>query len=398
MIAAPAHNEALAALRQAAATRYTALGLPTRRHEQWRFTDLSRFGEHSGGQPGSVTVPSALLAGSPQFVFVDGIFDLERSTLTGLPAGVLAGQIGNLAGDRLGTGFSVDNQAVEALNTSLFQDGFALIVPANMVLTQPVEVVYIGTGSAQSHTRLLVELGDNAQATLIERHTGTGSYATTQVSEISLGTGAMLNHYRQQAADPQALLLATGAVQLGRDATYKSFSLTTGALLSRHQVMATLAASGGTVHLDGVHLLKGEMHADTTTFIDHASPHCASRETYRQVLDGHARGVFQGKILVREGAQKTDGFQLNQALMLSDTAEINAKPELEIYADDVKCSHGATSGRLDAEALFYLRSRGILEFEARQLLVQAFIGATLDLIDHEEIRAAFIELAGKAMT
>jgi Fe-S cluster assembly protein SufD len=185
------------------------------------------------------------------------------------------------------------------------------------------------------------------------------------------------------------MLLAASFVQLDRDATYKSFALTTGAALSRHQISATLTAPGGEVHLDGVHVLGGEAHADTTTFIDHAAPHCASRETYRQVLDGHARGVFQGKILVRPQAQKTDGFQLNQALMLSDTAEINAKPELEIYADDVKCSHGATSGRLDDEALFYLRSRGIPEAEARQMLVQAFIGATLDLIEHEEIRAAF---------
>ena len=389
MTPSPAQNEAFAAIREIARQRYTLLGLPTRQHEQWRFTDLTRFGAHTSGEAGGVSLPTPLLPDASRYVFVDGVFDASRSTLPTLPNGVMADNIRHAeAPALLGKAITADNHAIEALNTAQFQDGFVLTV-APGIQAPPIEIVYVGTGSVQSHARLLVELGANATATIIERHVGSGAYAGTLVSEIHIGDGATLHHYRQQDASAAAMLLASGFVQLDRDATYKSFALTTGAALSRHQITATLTAPGGQVHLDGVHLLAGEMHADTTTFIDHAAAHCASRETYRQVLDGHSRGVFQGKILVRPHAQKTDGFQLNQALMLSDTAEINAKPELEIYADDVKCSHGATSGRLDAEALFYLRSRGIPAAEAQQMLVQAFIGATLDLIDHADIRAAF---------
>ncbi len=382
----------LNAVRSGGAARYAALGMPTPRLESWKYTDLRPFHGITPAVVDAEPVPAPLVAGGIRLVFVDGALDSGLSSGT-VPSGVFAGSIHAGNAKAMLARVAPQEQAVEALNTALFSDGLALFVPAGVTLEPPVEVCF--TGMARSHVRLLVILSDNAAATLIERHEGTGS--STVVSEIELGSGARLRHYRLQDAGNAAVLLATGGVKLAKGSLYDGFSLTTGGRLSRHQVKAELTGPGAEVRLNGAHVLAGNAHADTTTEIVHAAPQCRSRETYRHVMDGTSRSVFQGKIYVAEGAQKTDGFQLNQSLMLSPTAEVNAKPELEIYADDVKCSHGATSGRLDADALFYLRSRGLPEALARQMLIEAFIGSSIDLIEDEAVRSAFRQHASRVL-
>jgi Fe-S cluster assembly protein SufD len=206
-----------------------------------------------------------------------------------------------------------------------------------------------------------------------------------------VGEGAHLDHDLMQAAGDRAAHVATTLVRIGKDATYDGFAFTLGAELSRAEVHAVLEGPGGDCRVDGAYLGRGGQHIDNTTLIEHASPHGRSRQVFKGVLDERARGVFQGKIVVRRGAQKTDGHQLSRALLLSEAAEIDAKPELEIYADDVKCSHGATAGEIDAEALFYLRSRGIDEDAARGLLVRAFLAEAIEAIPVEPVREEFIE-------
>jgi Fe-S cluster assembly protein SufD len=282
-----------------------------------------------------------------------------------------------------------------ALNTAWIEDGLVLIVPRGVVLDGPVEVTFMTEGEAPvAHPRHIIALGDNAAAIVVERHVGGASGGfTNAVAEIALAQGARLGHYAVHEEPPAAMAVDTIFAQIGRDASYRAFGLTTGGALVRRETDAQLAAPGASAQVDGAYLVDGDRHADTTVLIDHQAPHCASRQTQKGVIDGDGRAVFQGKILVRPDAQKTDGYQLSQTLLLSEQAEIDVKPELEIHADDVKCSHGATVGRLDADALFFLRARGIPEAEARALLIQGFIGGALDEIDHPAVRAAFGTIA-----
>jgi Fe-S cluster assembly protein SufD len=337
------------------------------------------------GPQESVILPPALLPDAQLYVFENGRLRPQSKKLA---EGVVAGSLNDPSIKSYAVSPAEDD-LLSRLTVDLCQGGFVLSVSDNVTLATPIEVVFAASGETETHLRLSIALGKNASATVIERHAGQGAFTKTVRSDITLGEGARLNHYRLQDASSEAVVLATGTATLGKDSTYESFSCTMGARLSRHQVKVVLATPGATVHLNGAHILSGESHADTSTLIDHAAPHCTSRETYRQVIGDSARGVFQGKILVREEAQKTDGFQMNQALLLSPHAEVNGKPELEIYADDVKCSHGATVGQLDQTALFYLRSRGIPSEQAKGMLIEAFIGSALDLIETETVRNAF---------
>ena len=225
---------------------------------------------------------------------------------------------------------------------------------------------------------------------MIEHHVGLGIGATfaNHVAEAYVGEGAILRHYKVQREGAEAFHLSNSVAKVGKDACYDNFILTTGARLARNEVRVALGL-GSSCNVNGAYMIGGHQHCDTTTVIEHREPHCTSREVYKGVIDDTARAVFQGKILVRHGAQKTDGYQQNRALLLSDTAEIDAKPELEIYADDVKCSHGATAGELDDEALFYLRARGIDKETARGLLIGAFLAEALEEIPEESVREAF---------
>jgi Fe-S cluster assembly protein SufD len=241
------------------------------------------------------------------------------------------------------------------------------------------------------HPRVLILAGRNSHATVVESHVGLGDrpYFSNLVSEVTLREGAVLGHYKLQNEQPGAFHLAATQVRLDSRSTYDGFVLSLGARLSRNEIRAHLGGGEIECRLNGAYAVAGDQHVDNTTFIDHAAPGSRSREVYKGVLDETARGVFQGKILVRPHAQKTDGHQLNRALLLSRGAEVDSKPELEIYADDVKCSHGAAIGEIDEDQLFYLRARGIDRMTARAILVEAFLGEVLDEIRLDAAREAY---------
>jgi Fe-S cluster assembly protein SufD len=319
-------------------------------------------------------------------VFVNGRFDAARSTLPGFAAPLTARLdaaepwLGRIAGEG----------AVVALNTALFEDGLFLDLPAGTE-GGTIELLSLASGGEAPHAfhpRHLIRLGAGARLTLIESCAGEGRTLHNPVFEIELCAGAHLTHARINEEDLAAFHLAAIHARVAARATYDSFVLNLGGRLTRGEIHVALEGEGASAHLNGAQLLAGDQHADATTSLDHAAPNCPSRQVYKTVLGGRSRGVFQGKILVRKPAQKTDGYQMNQALLLSDTAEMDAKPQLEIYADDVKCSHGATIGALDEGQLFFLRSRGIPAAEARAMLVAAFLQEAVDGIQDEAAREA----------
>lgn len=404
-------HSAVARRREAGMARFESLGLPTRKQEAWKYTDLRRLeklGLNGATAPADAVLPEALRAfvpaQGPSMVFVNGRLRPELSHLDSLPKGLrLDGYAAALeAGDaEVESRFAkaADASLVE-LNAALVEDGAVLRIAAGAVIEAPVRLVFLsapGAAAVASHPRILVLAGANSQATLIEAYHGTDDtgYFTNAVVDAEIGDGARLRHYRRQSEGLQAVHLLNGSATIGRDATYDSFTLSLGADLARTEVVATFTGRGGNGHVTGAYLADGSRHIDTTTLIDHAVPDCRSREVFKGVLDGKGRGVFQGKIIVRRDAQRTDGYQLNRALMLSRTAEIDSKPELEIYADDVKCSHGATVGEIDAEALFYLRARGIDERTARALLVEAFLREALEEVADEAVREEFEAAVGQ---
>jgi Fe-S cluster assembly protein SufD len=392
----------LTALRAAGQARFGETGLPTQRQEAWKYTGLNKLKaltfEPTGGVSHGATAPSSDLAVAHRLVFVNGRYDASRSKIGALQQGVVLGSLADIVNappalleTTLGKTIDIARKPMAALNTAWIEDGLVLIVPRNVAVTGNIEIVFIAEGDAPvAHPRLAVSLGDNAEATLVERHLGgaAGGF-TNQVAEIALGQGASLRHYVLHAEPAMSMAVETVAVTVARDAYYRGFALTAGGGLVRREVEVQLRQPGATAQVDGAYLVDGDRHSDTTILIDHQAAHCSSRQTQKGIIDDDGRAVFQGKILVRPDAQKTDGYQLSQTLLLSPRAEIDVKPELEIHADDVKCSHGATVGRLDVDALFFLRARGIPEAEARALLIQGFIGGALDEIDRDDLREDF---------
>jgi len=398
-------------LRSTGRTRFAKLGFPKVRQEAWRFTNLGAL-ERTVFLPAPAAsariVIDALPSVTPshRLVFVNGVFRADLSSANGLPGGVIAGGLAatfashpDLIEAHLGRLADDAGHGPQALNTAHLSDGAVLYVPRGVRVEKPVELVLIGAGGAEPlswHPRLLVVLEDGAEATLIEHHFSLGDGAATfsnGVSELSLWPGARLRHYKVQRENTAAFHLSTVTGRLERNASYEGFLLTLGARLSRNEVRLDLAGPGAEAWLSGAYLVRGDQLCDTTTVIDHATPEGKSQQLFKGVIDDKARGVFQGKVLVRPGAQKTDAQQLNRALLLSDDARIDAKPELEIHADDVKCSHGATAGDLDDDALFYLRARGIDRDGARALLVGAYVNEAIAEISSEPVREAFEQLA-----
>jgi Fe-S cluster assembly protein SufD len=321
---------------------------------------------------------------APRLVFCGGRY---RPDLSIEPTGV---RIGNFAETPVfGSLARPEREAVVALNTMLAEDGAIIDVPdgvdgGTLVLLSLGEDVHFQP--VAFHPRHTIRLGAGAQLSLLEVSVGRGQYLHNPVFEVALQDGARLVHVRLQRESEAAFHLSTLYASVAANAAYDSFAFNMGGLLARTEVHALIEGPRAAVHLNGAQLLRGRQHADFTTVVRHAAPHGISRQTVKNVLDGHARGVFQGKIEVARGAQKTDGYQMNQALLLSPNAEIDSKPQLEIYADDVKCSHGATVGELDAEQLFYLRSRGIAEEVARGMLVRAFLTEAIDAVAHDAAR------------
>jgi Fe-S cluster assembly protein SufD len=375
--------------REAAARSFGAQGWPGRREEAWKYTNLAPLEQIAFHEPmvavdGDCPLLARLPAG-PRVVLIDGRL---RADLTELGPGL---QLRRFA-DRpmFGDLARPSREALVGLNTMLAEDGAMLSVDAGVdagsVVLASLANDLNGVPVA-FHPRHSIRLAAGAKLTLIEMALGAGVYLHNPVTEIVLGAGAVLTHVRLQDEAQGAYYLSTLYADLDTGATYDSFSLTLGARLARNEMHVRLGGPGATAHLNAAQLLRDRQHADITSVVSHDAPHCSSRQTVRNVLDGHARGVFQGRIEVARAAQKTDGYQMNQALLLSPHAEIDCKPELEIYADDVKCSHGATVGALDADQLFYLRSRGVPEAEARSMLVRAFLSDALDGVADPGARA-----------
>ncbi|MCC6597319.1 MAG: Fe-S cluster assembly protein SufD [Alphaproteobacteria bacterium] len=264
---------------------------------------------------------------------------------------------------------------------------------SGQVCEQIEEILFTGCAGIHANPSLKIVLEEGASLTLIERHDGQGAYWKNMITEIEVGANARLRHIRLQEESPEAVQTNMVHIRLARDAVYDGFSLNIGGRLTRHEIHAQIQGANAECSLNGLSLLREKQHGDTTILIEHEAPHCRSNQFYRTILDDAARGVFQGKVHVHKIAQKTDGYQLSNALLLSADAEMDTKPELEIYADDVKCSHGATTGQLDEEPLFYLRTRGLDEGAARLLLMNAFVDEVVDKIEDESVRAQIQERA-----
>lgn len=395
-------------LRARAMAAFEAEGFPTRRAEEWKYTELKPAAAlapvpapETDRLPEALAEELAAIGAAPhRLVLVNGRFRPDLSRLDGLPAGVRLLPLAQAleAGDPLLEAHLAGDEAfagrpARALTTALMADGALLHVAAGVDCAEPIQILCLTDAEAPAgatvHPRLLAVLEENSHAVLVETFASAGNALVAPVVDIVVGAGARLAHYRRQEEGAGVVHLADGVVRLGRDATYDGFTLALGSALARTELHADLAGPGGFCRLAGLYLGDGKQVLDTTTRVTHSAPDCLSRQVHKGVLDGQARGVFQGKVLVVREAQRTDGYQSHKALMLSRKAEIDAKPELEIYADDVKCSHGATAGELDSDALFYLRARGIDEATARAMMVEAFLLDGLEEIPDEPVRTLF---------
>jgi Fe-S cluster assembly protein SufD len=356
-----------------------------RREEAWKYTSLRPVADASFLQSATSFAPPASLVAipridAPRIVFVDGGF---RADLSALPS---AAEFSRFADHpEFGTLARPDSEPLVALNTMLTEDGALLTVPAG-VDAGLLLLVSLATDRAAFYPRHAIRLHRGARLTLLEMSLGEGAYLHNPVFEIHVAEDAALTHVRLQNEGLAAFHLSTLYAEIAGRGSYDSFGLNLGARIARTEAHVRFGGPKGTAHLNGAQLLNGTQHADFATVVKHDAPSCSSRQTVKHVLAGRAQGVFQGRIEVARVAQKTDGYQMNQALLLSPDAEIDTKPELEIFADDVKCSHGATVGELDAEQLFYLRSRGIPDAAARSMLVRAFLAEALDAVTNEVAR------------
>jgi len=390
----------VAALRQSGIDRFASLGLPTTRQERWKYTRLAslerrEFALPKSDEVGAPDLAGIALDGAHRMVFVNGRFRAELSDLARLPDGVRCESLAAAleAGDpALESAFAATADEADpfvALNTAYMGDGVLLVLDDDCVLDAPLQLLFVaGAGDDYvTHLRNVVVAGAHSQATLLEAYlapTG-GSYFTNACTDLRLADGARIDHVRLQDEDVSAFHVGRVRADVARDAWYRSQVFSLGAQLGRADIDVRLAR-GSECHLDGLYLADKRQHVDHQTRIDHAEPHATSSQLYKGILDGAARAVFSGTVHVREDAQKTDAKQMNRNLLLSSRAEVDAKPQLEIYADDVKCSHGATVGQLDPVELFYLRSRGLDENDARQLLIHAFANDLVDRVADPAVR------------
>jgi len=389
----------LNALRKKAMERFAELGLPSTHLEDWKYTNVSALakppfqlsqGVHRIGKAMLEREPLAKLQCGTRLVFVNGRHAPELSAMGSLPAGVRVHSLADAlrGGDgriesHLARYASFDNQAFVALNTAFVDDGAVIEVPKGTALEEPVLVVFVsagGEGPVMAHPRNLYLVGRGSQAAFIESYIslGEGARFTNVVSEVVAGDGAVVEHYKLQAENLEAFHVATVQALQERASAFVSHNVSLGAALARNDINVLLDGEGAECHLNGLFAASGRQHVDNHTALDHARPYCPSREMYKGILDGQSTGVFNGKILVRKEAQKTNALQSNKNLLLSAGAAINTKPQLEIYADDVRCTHGATVGQIDQDALFYMRTRGISREAARDLLTHAFAADVLE--------------------
>ena len=405
--------EWLPPVRSAAIARFAALGFPTPRNEDWHFTSVAPIAE---AEFHPLTAPSGDVSADdlepflfgrrdwPTFVVVNGRYAPELSTADGTSLGVRVMNIGrawreapDLLERHLSKIATFDDHSFTALNTAFMSDGALVHVAKGVQADAPIHILHVVDPIAARvvmHPRHLIVIEREASARIIESYVSLGNarYFTNAVTEIALGEGAHLAHYKIQRESQRAFHVGTTEVRQPRDSKFASFSFATGAALSRTNIYTTLEGEGGEVWMNGLYMVDGEQHVDHQTRIEHAAPNCASHEVYKGILSGASHGVFNGKVFVRPIAQKTDGKQENNNLLLSDKARVDTKPQLEIFADDVKCTHGATVGKLDALSLFYMKSRGLPAESARRLLIYAFAADVLERLEVTEVRDALEEL------
>jgi Fe-S cluster assembly protein SufD len=401
--AQPASNvEWLNALRNTAMERFSELGFPSVKDEEWKYTNVAPIARMNLQPTAASTnlelanfdVPEAI---ESQLVFVNGKLQRDRSSVTALPKGVTATDLVEACGSDQSTllrkhlGRSADyvSSGFTALNTGFISDGAFIHIRRDVEVSQPIHLLFISDGAQPvTFPRLLIIAEENSSATIVESYLGANGaeYFTNAVVEVVLKDGAKLEHYRVQREGADAFHVATTVADLGGNASYNATALNLGAKLSRHDVRAIMDHEGAECWVDGLYLVTGNQHTDTHSVIDHRKPHCTSHQLYKGILDGRSRAVFNGKIFVRHDAQKTDAMQTNKNLLLSNDARVDTKPQLEILADDVKCAHGAAVGQIEEDELFYLETRGIHPDLARNLLTYGFAEEVIGKIKIDSIR------------
>jgi Fe-S cluster assembly protein SufD len=403
-------DDGITAQRKEAFELFAREGLPHRRVEEWKYTDLRalmREAKPLASPPDAAAKARAKTAGkllgdveTRRLVFVDGAFVPELSDMAGLEPGL---EVGSLADAFSRTAPLIDgylgklapsSDIAVALNTALMGDGAVIHVGAGATIARPIHLLFVASDNpAATFTRSLVVVGEGARAMLIESHEGpAGSdYQVNSAVELFVGEKAHVDHVKIIGEGAQALHVSTLAAAVGAKARFNTFTFTMGGAVVRNQMFLNLDGEDTVAGIRGATLIKGHQHADTTLVANHIARGCQSREVFKTVLDDEAHGVFQGRIIVRHGAQKTDAKMMTRALLLSDRAEADNKPELEIFADDVQCGHGATAGALDDELKFYLMARGIPAVEAEALLIQAFLGEAIEGIEHAGLREALMD-------
>jgi Fe-S cluster assembly protein SufD len=402
------HPAWLRDLRERAFARFCEVGFPTTRHEDWRFTNvnaiaqtpfqLARDAQRSGAVYGDTLDACRIPGAACQLVFVNGRFAPRLSDLGSLPQGVQAGSLAQAIGrdggsveTHLGRYVNIDRDSFCALNTAFIEDGAYVYLPRRTVLEAPICFLFIsvpGDEPEMSNPRNLIVAEDATEVSIVEDYVslGSGVFFSNVVTELVAGEDAVISHYLIEREDRQAFNVSTLRTQQARSANVSSHSVLLGGGLVRNNVHPVLGGEGGECLINGLFIGNGRQHMDNYMLVEHASPHCSSRQFYNGILDGHSHGVFHGRIIVHKDAQKTDAKQTNRNLLLSDDAQIDTKPQLEIYADDVKCTHGATIGQVDENALFYMRSRGIEEASARGLLLLAFANECLHRMKCQPVR------------
>lgn len=400
----------VAAVRAAAFNHFVLAGLPHPQIEAWKYTDLRRLMRDAkplAAPPDAAAKARARDAGGlfaalgfRRMVIINGSFSAELSDLDGLGGGLAVRSMAEalsldepLLSQGLGPTVPADDPAL-ALNTALAGDGVVITVGPEVTIERPIHLVFVNTGAASAamFTRSLVVVGRGARATFIETHEGVeqSDYQVNAALQLVVGDEARVDHFKITREGSLAIHIATLLANIGARATFNTLGFTAGGAVVRNQSFVLLAGEGTEANLRGLSLLADHQHADNTLVVDHSAPGSRSREVFKAVVDDEARAVFQGKITVRPQAQKTDAKMMTRALLLSDSAEADGKPELEIFADDVQCGHGATTGTLDDQLKFYLMARGIPEKEAEALLIQAFAAEVVETIEHEDIRDALM--------
>ena len=377
-------------LREKAEAAFQASGFPTTREELWRFTDVSRVAQAEFSNDWKPAALEFQPLDKITVVFENGKLSREKSNFDDLPRGLCIGSVLDLVDPRLGTLAGTQSAFVSA-NTARFADGVFIEVTDGVQIDAPIHVVHLADAAGNAfHLRNFISVGKNAKVSVVEEYIGdpsTAAYWTNAVTEVFVAEGGSADHYKVQRESASAFHFQTLEAHIGAGAVFRNHTLNLGSALGRNDIRAKLAGEGGEAICNGLNLLKESQLFDTHLFVDHAVPKCSSHELYKGILDEKARAVFCGRILVRQDAQQTDAIQNNKNLLLTRSAKVNSLPQLEIYADDVKCTHGATVGQLDEQALYYLQTRGIDPAKGRAILTFAFANEVLDEVPCQPARA-----------